>query len=118
MTDAKVKLEQINARLLALFRFERQTMTAFKGLSDAATRSGKISPAIKEMTAMAIAVAKGCDDCIIYHTAAARKHGATREEFGEMLAVAVEMAGGPGTVYAAKALNVFDEFSQQEATTG
>ena len=60
------------------------------------------------MTAMAIAVAGGYDDCIVYHTAAAKKHGAGREEFCEMLAVAVEMAGGPGAVYAAKALEAFD----------
>ena len=109
MANAKEKLDQINGRLVLLFKAERQTMTAFKGLADAATRQGALSPAIKEMTAMAIAVATGCDDCIVYHTATARKHGATREEFVEMLAVAVEMAGGPGTVYAAKALEVFDE---------
>lgn len=109
MSGTKQKLDEINARLVGLFKAERQTMTAFKGLSDAATRAGKISPAVKELTAMAIAVAKGCDDCIIYHTAAARKHGAGREEFAEMPAVAVEMAGGPGAVYAAKAIAAFDE---------
>lgn len=73
MTAAKDKLNSINERLVGLFKAERQTMTAFKGLTDAATRTGTIDPAIKEMTAMAIAVAKGCDDCIVYHTAAARK---------------------------------------------
>lgn len=107
--DTKEKLDQINARLAGLYKAERQAMTAFKGLSDAATRSGKLSPALKEMTAMAIAVAKGCDDCIVYHTAAARKHGASREEFAEMLAVAIEMSGGPGAVYAAKAIEAFDQ---------
>jgi AhpD family alkylhydroperoxidase len=109
MAGTKQKLEEINGRLNGLFKAERQTMMAFKGLSDAATRAGKISPAIKELTALAIAVAKGCDDCVIYHTAAARKHGASREEFTEMLAVAVEMSGGPGAVYAAKAVVAFDE---------
>ena len=109
MPATRQKLDEINGRLVGLFKAERQTMTAFKGLSDAATRAGKISPALKELTAMAIAVAKGCDDCIIYHTAAAKKHGASREEFTEMLAVAVEMAGGPGAVYAAKAVVAFDE---------
>lgn len=108
MADAKEKLDRINARLVGLFKAERQTMTAFRGLTDAAMRPGKVSPATKEMTAMAIAVATGCDDCIVYHTAAAKKHGAGREEFCEMLAVAVEMAGGPGAVYAAKALEAFD----------
>jgi AhpD family alkylhydroperoxidase len=109
MADAKEKLDGVNARLLNLFKAEKQTMMAFNGLATAATRPGKISPAIKELTAVAIAVAKGCEDCIVYHAAAAKKHGATREELAEMLAVSVEMAGGPGAVYAAKALETFDQ---------
>lgn len=109
MSDAKEKLEGINARLMGLFKAEKQTMTAFNGLTVAATRAGKVAPSIKELTAVAIAVATGCEDCIVYHAAAAKKHGATREELAEMLAVAVEMAGGPGAVYAAKALAYFDE---------
>lgn len=109
MTTAKEKLDDVNARLMGLFKAEKQTMTAFNGLTVAATRPGKISPAMKELTAVAIAVATGCEDCIVYHLAAARKHGATREELAEMLAVSVEMAGGPGAVYAAKAIAYFDE---------
>ena len=111
MTTAKEKLEGVNARLMGLFKAEKQTMMAFNGLTVAATRAGKISPAMKELTAVAIAVATGCEDCIVYHLAAARKHGATREELTEMLAVSVEMAGGPGAVYAAKAIAYFDELS-------
>jgi len=109
MTDAKEKLAGVNARLMGLFKAEKQTMMAFNSLTVAAAREGKISPAMKELTAVAIAVAKGCDDCIVYHAAAARKHGASREELAEMLAVSIEMAGGPGAVYAAKALEVFDQ---------
>jgi AhpD family alkylhydroperoxidase len=109
MSDAREKLDGINARLMGLFKAEKQTMTAFNGLTVAATRAGKVTPSIKELTAVAIAVATGCEDCIIYHAAAAKKHGATREELAEMMAVAVEMAGGPGAVYAAKALAYFDE---------
>ncbi len=37
MTGVKEKLDAINSRLVALFKAERQTMSAFKGLSDAAT---------------------------------------------------------------------------------
>jgi AhpD family alkylhydroperoxidase len=107
MADAKEMLAGVNGRLMGLFKAEKQTMMAFNGLTVAATREGKISPAIKELTA--IAVAKGCEDCIVYHAAAARKHGASREELAEMLAVSVEMAGGPGAVYAAKALEIFDQ---------
>lgn len=108
MRDAKQHLADVNAGLMGLFKADQKTMMGFKSLADAATRPGKISPAIKELTAAAIAVAKGCDDCIVYHVAAAKKHGAAREELMEMLGVAVEMAGGPGAVYAAKALQSFD----------
>ena len=111
MADAKEKLAAVNARLMGLFKAERQTMMAFSSVATAATREGKISPAMKELTAVAIAVATGCEDCIVYHAAAARKHGASREELIEMLAVSVEMAGGPGTVYAAKALEIFDQLA-------
>lgn len=107
--SAKQKLDEVNARLMGLFKTDKQTMMAFNGLAQAATRPGKISAAMKELTAVAIAVARGCEDCIVYHAAAARKHGATREELAEMLAVSVEMSGGPGAVYAAKALAYFDE---------
>jgi alkylhydroperoxidase/carboxymuconolactone decarboxylase family protein YurZ len=38
----------------------------------------------------------------------AKTHGASRDTLVEVLAVAIEMSGGPGTVYAAKALEAFD----------
>lgn len=111
MTDAKERLTNLNARFGAYHRADRATLTAFRSLTEAAMRDGTVLPAMKELTALAIAVAKGCDDCIVYHAAAAIKHGATRDEAIEMLAIAVEMGGGPGAVYATKALQTFDELS-------
>ncbi len=111
MSDANERLAAANERLMTLFKADKQTMMAFNSFTVAATREGTISAAIKELTAVAIAVAKGCEDCILYHVAAARKHGASRGELAEMLAVSVEMAGGPGAVYAAKALAAFDEMA-------
>ncbi|WP_328593052.1 carboxymuconolactone decarboxylase family protein [Brucella tritici] len=59
------------------------------------------------MIAVSIAVAKGCEDCILYHVDAAIRHGATEPELVEVLEVAVEMGGGPAVMYAGKALEVF-----------
>ncbi len=109
--SAKEDLAGVNQRLGGLFKAEKQTMMAFNSLTEAAMRPGKLSPAVKELAAVAIAVSKGCEDCIVYHVAAARKHGATREELLEMLAVAIELSGGPGVVYAAKAVKIFDELA-------
>ncbi len=108
MSQVKEKLNQANTRLMALFKADQTSMMAFKSLSDAAVREGRLSTAMKELIAVAIAAARGCDDCILYHVAEARKHGADRETLVEVVAVTIEMSGGPGAVYAAKALEAYD----------
>lgn len=108
MTTHKEKLAETNKRLIGLFKADQKTMMSFKTLSDTAVREGKVSTAMKEMIAVAIAAARGCEDCILYHVNEAKTHGASRDTLVEVLAVAIEMSGGPGTVYAAKALEAFD----------
>ena len=108
MSTAKQKLAEANGRLMNLFKADQKTMLAFKSLSDSAVREGNVSTAMKELIAVAIAAARGCDDCIVYHVEEAKKHGADRETLLEVNAVSIEMSGGPGAVYAAKALDAFD----------
>lgn len=50
-----------------------------------------------------------CDGCIGFHTQALRRLGATKEEVTEALGMAVYMGGGPSLMYAAEALDAFDE---------
>jgi AhpD family alkylhydroperoxidase len=109
MTDARQKLAAMNARAAALYKADPKTTSAFRGLMTAAMRPGRISPAMKELIALAVAIGRGCEDCVVFHTSEAKSHGADRDELLEVLAVAVEMSGGPGTVYAAKALAAFDQ---------
>ncbi|AAV97009.1 carboxymuconolactone decarboxylase family protein [Ruegeria pomeroyi] len=109
MSVQKEKLAQANKRLMGLFKADQKTMMAFKTLSDTAVREAQVSTAMKEMIAVAIAAARGCEDCILYHVNEAKSHGAERGTLVEVLAVAIEMSGGPGTVYAAKALDAFDQ---------
>ncbi|UXU74051.1 MULTISPECIES: carboxymuconolactone decarboxylase family protein [unclassified Paracoccus (in: a-proteobacteria)] len=104
MTASRDKLDAMNARAAALFRADSRTMGAFRGLMRSAMQPGTISVAMKELIALAVAIGRGCEDCVIFHTSEAKAHGASREELLEVLAVAIEMSGGPGTVYAAKAL--------------
>ena len=83
-------------------------MLAFKNLSEVAAREGNVSSEMKEMIAVAIAVATGCDDCILYHVNEVKKRGGSRETLVEVLAVAIEMSGGPGAVYSARVVEAFD----------
>lgn len=65
--------------------------------------------------AIAIAVATRCDACITYHAEAARKAGATREEVSETIALAIYMGAGPSVMYAAQALEAFDQWTDKAA---
>lgn len=60
---------------------------------------------------MALGVASRCDGCIGFHAQALVKLGTTREEFLEVLGMAIYMGGGPSLMYAADALRAFEEFS-------
>ncbi|EYD75532.1 putative carboxymuconolactone decarboxylase family protein [Rubellimicrobium mesophilum DSM 19309] len=77
-------------------------------MSKAATAPGStFDAAQRELMAVAIAVSQGCEDCIVYHVAGAKRHGATEQGLIEALEVAVEMGGGPSVMYGAKALEAF-----------
>jgi len=92
-----------------LFKAAPEPMRAFASLMAVASKDGVISARIKELMALSIAIATRCEGCIIHHVEAATRHGAVREEIVETIGVAVEMGGGPATVYGAMALAAFDE---------
>ncbi|MFS8979042.1 carboxymuconolactone decarboxylase family protein [Cupriavidus necator] len=107
-TELKTRLTQINQQFAALGKAQPGAMSAFQGLMKSATQEGSLPASVKELIAVALAVQKGCDDCVLFHTSQALRHGATREQLAEVLAVNIEMGGGPGAMYASKALSYFD----------
>ena len=105
------KLQRHKKEAAGLFKAAPQQMRAFNALMVTASKDGAVSARHKELTALAIAIATRCEGCILHHVDAARRHGAQREEVVEIICVAVEMGGGPATVYGATALASFDEGS-------
>lgn len=88
-------------------------MRSFAQVMTEATKPGALDPKIKELMALAISIALRCEGCVAFHTRAAQKKGATREEILETIGVAIEMGGGPATVYGAEALEAYDQFTSQ-----
>ncbi len=84
-------------------------MKGFAEMSSAAMTEGELSSAFKELLAMVIAITRECDGCIVAHTRGAARQGATRQQVGEAIGVAIAMNGGPGTVWGPRALRCFDE---------
>lgn len=87
-----------------------ETMKGFSGMAQSACASGTLDEKTKELIAMGIAIALRCDGCIGFHTKTLVKLGTSREEFEEMLGVAIYMGGGPSLMYAAQALDAWEQF--------
>lgn len=83
----------------------------FGRLHAAAMADGALPAKVKELMALAIAIAKQCDGCIAYHARGAAAQGATRAEVAEAIGVALLMDGGPASVYGPRALTAFEEFA-------
>jgi AhpD family alkylhydroperoxidase len=91
------------------------TMKAFAAMAQAATTPKALDTKTKELIALGIAVAVRCDPCIAFHTESARKHGATRDEVMETVAMAIYMGAGPSVMYAAQAVEAYDQYAAQAA---
>ncbi len=90
-------------------------MKGFSALAQAALKSGALDTKTKELIALAIAVATRCDGCVAFHAEAAIKQGASRAEVLETMGMAIYMGAGPSVMYAAQALEAFDQYTAKAA---
>ena len=102
--------QHLEDRLTQFGREMPGPMTGFARLRKKAVEDGALSAKVKEMMALAISIAVGCEGCIAYHVHDAIKAGATRPELLETISVGVMRAGGPGAIYAAHALDAVEQF--------
>jgi AhpD family alkylhydroperoxidase len=84
-------------------------MKGVAALSTAAMAEGELSVGTKELIALAIAITRECDGCIVAHARGCVRVGVSRQQVAEMIGVAINLNGGPGTVWGPRALRVFDE---------
>ena len=105
--------KEVDGAVVNLIKAQPNTMRAFRQLAAEAGKDGALDARTKELMALAIGIAVRCEGCIVHHVKQSIRHGATREQVAETIGVAVEMGGGPSTVYGAQALAAFDQLSQQ-----
>ena len=89
------------------------TMKAFSAMAQAASQPKALDTKTKELIALGIAVAVRCDPCITFHVESARKHGATRDEVMETVGMAIYMGAGPSVMYAAQAVEAYDQYFEK-----
>ncbi|SIS73893.1 carboxymuconolactone decarboxylase family protein [Phaeovulum vinaykumarii] len=111
----KTKIDDMRTELRELYKLCPEQTKGFGALSKAVKEGGVLSVKEKEFVALGMALATRCEPCINFHVEALMKAGATREELGDVLAMAVQMSGGPGLMYAGHALACWDELAAQQA---
>ncbi|MFV1921192.1 MAG: carboxymuconolactone decarboxylase family protein [Methylotenera sp.] len=109
--EYKVITTEISSSLKQLRTTMPEVMQAFGLLSAAATKDGALDKKTKELIALALGVASHCDGCIGFHTQSLARLGASKQELMETLSMAIYMGGGPSLMYAADAINAFDQTS-------
>lgn len=105
------EIGDMRSRLKALRTLAPGAMDGFGTLSSAVKTGGVLDVKTKEYVALGMAVALRCEPCIGFHIAALQKAGATRDELADVLAMAIQMGGGPAVMYAAKALDCWDQMA-------
>jgi AhpD family alkylhydroperoxidase len=103
--------KELMSRIGEIGKLSPDTLAGYQTLSKAAQKTGHLDAKTHELIALAVAVTTRCDGCITVHTGEALKHGATREEIAEALAVAIALNAGAALVYSARVMDAVSEHS-------
>lgn len=89
------------ARLAQVERAAPAAMQAFDAFGEAVFADGALSRKMKEVIAVAVALATQCPYCIEFHTGHARDAGASDAELAEAAMVAASIKAGGAVTHAA-----------------
>jgi AhpD family alkylhydroperoxidase len=110
--ESKASMDEMRDQLRNLNRALPDQTRGFGAMQKSIKDGGVLGVKEKEFVALGIAIATRCMPCIEFHVEALMKTGASREEMADVCAMAINMAGGPGLMYAAKALAVWDQLAE------
>ena len=111
MLDWTAYKSQLTKIIPAFAKLTPDSLKGYQVLSDANKANSKLGEKTRQLISIAVAVTTRCDGCITFHTDAALKAGATREEIAEALGVAMAMNAGAAFVYSLRALDAVDAHS-------
>ncbi len=86
-------------------RLSPESLKGYQTLSAANSKDSHLGEKTRQLISLAVAVTTHCDGCIVFHTDAALKAGATREEISEALGVAMAMNAGAAFVYSLRVMD-------------
>ena len=109
-TDHPAAHRRLRTLMAELAREAPGPYSGFARAHASAVTDGALSPSVKELMALAVAICTHCEGCIAFHVHDALRAGATHEQVTETIGVAIMMGGGPAAVYGAEALDALRQF--------
>lgn len=91
----------------------KRTWTHVKSLM---AEPGALDPKVREMIYIAVSVANSCSYCVHSHTAAAKAHGMTPQEHGELMQI-IGLAGETNQLVSALQVPLDPVFDQSSGNT-
>ena len=116
MLDWNEYQKELGGRLGELSKLSPDTLRGYQTLSAANSKTGKLDEKTRQLISLAVAVTTRCDGCIVFHSEAALKAGATKEEIAESLGVAVAMNAGAALIFSTRVLDAVSAKSAQVRT--
>jgi AhpD family alkylhydroperoxidase len=113
MLDWNDYQKQLGATLGELSKLSPDTLRGYQTLSAANAKTSHLGEKTRQLISLAVAVTTRCDGCIVFHSEAALKAGATKEEISEALGVAVAMNAGAALIYSTRVLDAVAAKSAQ-----
>jgi len=87
------------------------SLKGYQTLSAANSKTSLLGEKTRQLISLAVAVTTRCDGCITFHSEAALKAGASKQEISEALGVAMAMNAGAALIYSLRALDAVDAHS-------
>ncbi len=108
MLDWNEYQKQIQQHIAEIGRSNREVVKGYRELSNAGNSTNLLGGKVRELIALAVAVTRQCDGCIVTHVDAAIKQGATKEEVVEALSVAVAVNAGAALIFSSRVMDAFN----------
>lgn len=99
---------QVQKRVVEIGRTSPDIIRGYRTTSNAGNNADLLGPKVRELISLAVAVTARCDGCIVIHSEAALRHGATKEEIVEALGVAISVNAGAALVHSGRVLDAIE----------
>lgn len=101
-------LGELKGKIAKIGKLNPDVVKGYATLANAKPANPKLDAKTRELISLAVAITARCDGCIVVHTEAAKKHGATQEEIMEALGIAISVNAGAALVYSARTMDAFE----------